>query len=110
MNSALTSEFYSTIIQNSHDMITIVDPSGIYKYVSNSVELQVGYTTSDMVGHSALRHIHPDDLPYILNVLETIQSEKQIKAKPFRYLHKNGTWRWLSMVLTNMLESPVIQG
>ncbi|MER2997540.1 PAS domain-containing sensor histidine kinase [Pontibacter populi] len=110
MNSTLTSEFYSTIIQNSHDMISILDPSGVYKYVSNSVELHVGFKPCELVGNNALHYIHPDDLPYILEVLQAIPSEKQIKVKPFRYLHQNGSWRWLSLVLTNMLENPVIQG
>ncbi|MBJ6116594.1 PAS domain S-box protein [Pontibacter sp. BT310] len=110
MNSTLTSEFYSTILQHSHDMITIIDPSGIYKYVSNSVELHFGFKTTELVGNNALHHIHAEDLPYIFELLENIKTQKQIKAQPFRYLHQNGNWRWLSMVLTNMLDNPIIQG
>ncbi|NDK55367.1 PAS domain S-box protein [Pontibacter fetidus] len=110
MHNKFTPEFYSAIIKNSHDMITILDPSGIYKYVSDSVELHFGFKSEELVNNSALHLVHAEDLPEVLQVLEAIKNEKQIKVKPFRYLHQNGTWRWLSLIITNMLDNPDING
>ncbi|MEJ8757264.1 PAS domain-containing sensor histidine kinase [Pontibacter sp. H259] len=110
MGNNLTQEFYSSLIQNSHDMITIMDPEGFYKYVSNSVEQHLSYTVTELIGNNALHHIHPDDLPQVLESLHAVKNESQIKVKPFRYLHKNGSWRWLSCIATNMLENPAIGG
>ncbi|MBC5772684.1 PAS domain S-box protein [Pontibacter sp. KCTC 32443] len=91
-------------------MITILDSAGIYKYVSNSVELHFGFKPSELVGNTSLHFVHADDLPYVLQVLEAIQHQKQIKVKPFRYLHQNGSWRWLSLIITNMLDNPAVNG
>lgn len=91
-------------------MITIINPDGIYKYVSNSVEQHLGYIPSDMIGCSALHQIHAEDLPAMLKALNAVKDQKQLQVKPFRYLHTNGTWRWLGCIITNMLENPVIQG
>lgn len=110
MNRELTPEFYSSIIQNSHDMITIIDHAGIYKYVSNSVEQHLGFKPDELIGGCALHHVHAEDLPHVLQTLEAISSTKQLKIKPFRYLHQNGSWRWLGCIITNMLDNPAVNG
>lgn len=110
MSSVLTPEFYSSIIQHTNDMICIITTEGLYKYVNNAVSTKMGYAYHDLIDKSALHYIHPDDLPDILGVLQDINHAGQIKVKPFRFLHQNGGWRWLSLTLTNMLDNPAICG
>ncbi len=110
MKNEFTPEFYSTIIQNSHDMITIIDPEGVYKYVSDSIHMHFGFVPEELIGENALGWVHPDDLSHVMETLGAIKTAKQLKAKPFRYRHADGSWRWLSTIVTNMESNPVING
>ncbi|MBB6611701.1 PAS domain S-box protein [Pontibacter sp. Tf4] len=110
MSKTFTPEFYDSILKNSHDKITIIDHEGLYMYVSDSVEQQLNYTSEELIGGSALHHIHNEDLPHVFAALKEIQNTRQLRVKPFRYLHKNGSWRWLDCVLTNMLDNPAVKG
>src|ERR1041385_2082058 len=51
------------IFDNSLDLILVVDRKGTFVQVSPSSFAILGYRADQMVGHSAVEFIHPDDLP-----------------------------------------------
>ena len=50
------------IFETSHDLILVTDTAGNFIQVSPSAKTILGYEPSDMIGHSAVEFIHPDDL------------------------------------------------
>ncbi|RDC66432.1 PAS domain-containing protein [Adhaeribacter pallidiroseus] len=106
----LDQSFFSAIVENSTDLISVIDSSGMYKYVGQSVVRLLGFTPEEMLQTNALFYIHPEDLPFVMRALESATAEKSIQINPFRFINKKGEWRWLDCHLANMLHHQSIQG
>jgi PAS domain S-box-containing protein len=52
------------IFDSSNDLILVTDTAGNFIQVSPSVTAILGYQPSDMIGHSAVEFIHPEDLEH----------------------------------------------
>ncbi|WP_207496907.1 PAS domain S-box protein [Aridibaculum aurantiacum] len=105
-----TEQRFSSLIQKGADMIGIIDPTGNYSYVSSNVERVIGYTAEELLGFNALSLVHEDDLGKIMEELSTLLQCKERKIADFRFKHKNGEWRWIEVIGTNMLEDELIKG
>ncbi|MEW6050458.1 MAG: PAS domain S-box protein [Candidatus Zixiibacteriota bacterium] len=87
-------EYFWSLIHNISDVIVVLEPTGICRYVSPAVETVLGYSPEDLAGRKLTDLIHPDDLRQItpqgfdgtLSAQTTIQME-------FRLKHKGGEWR-----------------
>jgi PAS domain S-box-containing protein len=87
-------ERYRTLIENTHDMIVVLDPltQGIL-YQSPSMERILGYAPGDET-HFGL--VHPDDAPAAMAAIaEAAGSPGTIAHAEYRYRHKDGSWRHL---------------
>lgn len=102
--------FFSALVENSTDLISVIDSAGMYKYVGQSVTRLLGFTPEELIGTSALFYIHPDDLPFVMKALESATAEQSIQIDPFRFINKEGEWRWLDCHLSNMLYNKSIRG
>ena len=108
----LTPDFYSSIVRNGSELITVLNREGHYQYVSDSIGLELGFTSEDLLGTHVTELIHPNDEAGIRNELYKLTDGgiKQVALSPFRFMAKKGDWRWLSCVSTNMLDNPHVQG
>src|SRR3954447_6573296 len=59
------------IFETSQDLILVTDPAGNLVQVSPSAMAILGYRPEDMVGHSAIEFIHPDDLENTRNEMRS---------------------------------------
>ena len=50
------------VVQNSSDIVMILETDAVVRYVSPAVERVLGYRPEDFVGTIALDYVHPDDL------------------------------------------------
>ncbi len=89
-------ERYKLITENSNDIVTLMDISGKYVFVTPSIKETMGYEVDEFIGHNTLEFVHPDDLPSIEESFKE-SLEKSIKENTivFRFKHKNGSWRWV---------------
>ena len=86
-------------IENSSDMITVVDMSGVIQYESPSVKRLLGYDSEELLGKLAFDLIHPEDQDQIVNIfLENIQDPNATASAEFRARHRDGSWRHLEGV------------
>jgi PAS domain S-box-containing protein len=104
-------ERFRSLIENAQDLIAIVTPDGLARYCSTSVERVLGYTTADLLERHTFPLIHPDDLRFVQETKNAIlnQPGKSCSVE-YRFLHKNGSWRTLEAIITNLLEDPAIEG
>jgi PAS domain S-box-containing protein len=109
-NRVLSSErHFRALIENASDMICLVGADGRFRYVSPAQERFIGYTPADMNGQLALDFIHPDDRDRYAALLgQVTQSPRVAVTASFKHRHKNGTWRDLSAVITNLLDDPSV--
>jgi PAS domain S-box-containing protein len=89
-------ERYKLITENSHDIVTLMSPDGLYDFVSPSIKDILGYEVEEMLGRSSTDFIHPDDLARIeVQMIESIKAKSKEGIAVFRFKNKKGEWRWL---------------
>jgi PAS domain S-box-containing protein len=100
---------FRSLIEYGADSILMVDKDNKVIYVSPSVQASEGYTPEEVMGKDRLEHVHPDDIPMVLETRKKLMANP---GKPFplvwRRKHKDGQWRWLEGVVTNFLDDPAV--
>jgi two-component system cell cycle sensor histidine kinase/response regulator CckA len=99
------------LIQNLSDVITVVAVDGTMLYHSPSIARVAGYTAAELLGHSLLAFVHPDDNPALRAALERLILHPGSVAPPeFRFRRKDGSWVWLEAVGNNLLNDVAVGG
>lgn len=99
------------LIENTSDVISILDRAGIIQYVSPSVERVLGFHPSEMIGASGFACFHPDDLSRAHRAFDrALEQPGACLPIEQRFRHKDGTWRALETVANNQLADPAIKG
>ncbi|WP_024507090.1 PAS domain S-box protein [Bradyrhizobium sp. ARR65] len=78
------------IFETSHDLILVTDKVGNFVQVSPSSISILGYRPDEMIGHSAVEFIHPDDLEATREEMRAARRGKQLRSFECRYIHKDG--------------------
>ena len=73
------------------DAICVVDRNGCFEFISPGAERIFGYTPQEMIGHSMLEFIHPDDQPLTLATAEQINLGAVKLDFENRYIRKDGS-------------------
>lgn len=102
---------FRRLIEDSSDLITVLDASGNVTYQSTSNERVLGYGNEDTFGKSPFRFLHPEDA-------ERVSSEfHALLANPggsivteYRLKDHEGSWRWIESIARNLLEDPAVRG
>lgn len=77
------------------DMLSCHDLSGVYRYVTPSCAVLLGYEPADLLGHSAYEFFHPDDLGVIRASHDKIRSGPGISTRIiYRIRKKSGEFTW----------------
>jgi diguanylate cyclase (GGDEF)-like protein/PAS domain S-box-containing protein len=100
-------------LQNSSEVVTIVDLDGTLRFASPAFERVLGYDPKHVVGTmNVLDHVHLDDLPHVLEETEKAVAEGGVvtnKAE-YRFRHRDGSWRWMESTGTYLLDDPTVGG
>ena len=111
-------QIFQALIDNSFDLLALVDEYGHYTYVSESfsntfeynARVLMGYKASELIGVNCFTLMHPEDLPRLLEQYELLfTTEKKIQVLPFRFKTATGQWRWTEAIVTNQLDHPDIK-
>jgi len=85
-------EHYRSLIENSMDLISILNLDGTIRYVSPSHERILGYPLDELIGKNVLGFIHPHDKARIQHSLENGNNAQPVEC---RVRHADGAWRVL---------------
>jgi PAS domain S-box-containing protein len=104
--------YFRSLIENASDAIQIVTQDGRISYQSPSFERVLGYNAEEATaGGGVFEHIHPDDLAGAADTLGRIVQEPGGTVRTeIRAQHKDGSWRTISAVATNLLADPAVNG
>jgi len=86
------------IFETSQDLILVTDTKGTFVQVSPSSMTILGYEPAEMIGHSAVEFIHPDDLDSTRQEMRSARHGQHMRNFETRYLHKDGhavTLTWM---------------
>lgn len=106
----LSEQRFKSLIQDGSDLIGILDITGNYSYVSPTSVSVLGIEPSEFIGKNAFDFIHPDDKEEVISQFSRLVTDKRISIPPFRFKNKDGEWRWIETVVTNLLDDPAIMG
>ncbi|MGF2411362.1 PAS domain S-box protein [Ferruginibacter sp.] len=95
---------FRALVEKNKDVIMLLDENFKVTYRSPSATEVNGWTDEDVKTMSGIQNIHPDDMLYARAVIGDMLANP---GKPvdiiFRNRHKNGHFRWLEGVVTNLL-------
>jgi PAS domain S-box-containing protein len=104
-------ERFRALVQNSYDVVVVLDHSGARKYISPSIERLLGYAPADLLGHSPEDLVHPDDVPALAEAIEScLRGVQETPAFELRLLHHNGSWHNFEVIGRNLLQDPSVGG
>jgi len=102
---------FRALVQNSADIITIHDASGITTFESPSASRILGYRPGELIGRTPFESIHPRDVARARDAFERVlNGEDQPPSVEFRFRRADGSWIHLEAVGTNLLEYEGIGG
>ncbi len=104
-------EKFRSLIENSPDAICLFDGAGIIRYANASTKRILDYDPADLFGAAGWQLIHPDDLPAMRQAqMEIFQHPgESLQVPRFRLRHRDGSWRWIETVATNLLGLPSVK-
>src|SRR3954469_7579916 len=79
----------------SLDMLCIAGFDGYFKRVNASWQRTLGYTETELLSRPYFELIHPDDRDVTRVQVRRLTDGQEITYFENRYLHKDGTFRWL---------------
>ena len=104
-------ERFRSLVQESADVVVLMDQDGIAVFSSPSLTRVLGYRPEDWLGHAPDVYVHPDDQPTLDETWTRLVSEPGAIARyEIRVRNAAGAYRWCAVVLSNLLAEPGVNG
>jgi len=100
-------EHYRSLIENSMDLISILNLDGTIRYVSPSHERMLGYPLDELVGRNVLSFIHAEDRSGVQMALLNGNNGRPVEC---RVSHSDGSWRVLESFSRDLSHVPGVNG
>ncbi len=103
--------WFRSLVQNSSDVITIIDPSGTIRYQTPSADRVLGYDPTAMVGQNFVSLLAPGDGARLEAILvDAALRPRSMHTMEFAILHNDGHWCETETVVTSLVDDPDIRG
>jgi len=104
-----THEHYQKLIENAPDGIALVSAESKFIYASPAAHKMFGYNPEDLKDFLPAEHTYPEDLPVVLKALNSLMvNPSQVPVIQYRFLSKDGSWRWIESTFSNLLSEPSV--
>lgn len=107
---------FRALVQNSSDVVAVVDASGRYAYISPAVTDMLGYTPDELEGETVASLVDPADRGALAASYPGLLPD-EIPDTPFairrfeaQVRHKSGEYRTLDVGVADMRNEPAIAG
>jgi PAS domain S-box-containing protein len=99
------------LVEHSADVILVLTVDHRCRFASPAVRPVLGYEPDEVLGGDVIPLHHPEDLPRAAAMLGEAAANPGVPARAeVRLRHKDGTWRWMAVVATNLLADPTVGG
>lgn len=87
-------ERFRAFVEQSSDVLSLLDEQGKIIYQSQSITRHLGYTPEELVGRSCFDFVHPEDLETALvGFRQGLEDPRNGDAIVLRLQHKMGNWK-----------------
>ncbi|HWA12950.1 MAG TPA: EAL domain-containing protein [Burkholderiales bacterium] len=102
---------FRALVQNSFDIITIHDESGLTHYESPAASRILGYPPGSLIGKTPFETVHPKDVARARDAFGAVlKGEVSPLPTVLRFRHADGSWIHLEVLGNNLLDHPGIRG
>ncbi|MFI5956742.1 putative bifunctional diguanylate cyclase/phosphodiesterase [Cryptosporangium sp. NPDC051539] len=103
--------WFRALVQNTSDVISVVDSARLVTYVSDSVEAGLGHRPADLLGGPADAIVDPVDRTVFAAFLDgVLRSPGTDHRAELRLWHADGAQRWHEATAHDLLDDPEIAG
>ncbi|MDF2158253.1 PAS domain S-box protein [Algoriphagus sp. CAU 1675] len=103
-------QYIQSILNNSHDLIAILDRLGNYKFISESVAEKLGFPVEEIVGKSYQEFEEKGAIEMVRGTFQDVLNTNEVVNIDFWVHLSNGKKIYLESFARNLLHHPEIQG
>jgi diguanylate cyclase (GGDEF)-like protein/PAS domain S-box-containing protein len=101
----------NSLMRYSTEISAIITPGGTFTYVNPAIEPILGLSSQGTVDQNLWDLLHPGDIGMIRDAFaDLVNTPGATRTRQLRIRHADGSWRWLSLVTTNLLGDPAVSG
>jgi PAS domain S-box-containing protein len=101
---------FRALIENGMDGMALYTAGADILYQSPAIRRILGYEPEEVYGTNVGQFIHPDDTEKVGEAyLKVLESPNATVTTEARTRHKDGSYRWLEVIISNQLNEPGIQ-
>ena len=102
---------FRSLVQNSSDIIAVVDADSTIRYLTPSVERLLGHRPEALLGRRLFDLLHGEDQARAASVLaETLAYPAGPAPVEWRLRRRQGEWFFAEVTVTNLIDDPTIGG
>jgi diguanylate cyclase (GGDEF)-like protein/PAS domain S-box-containing protein len=101
---------FQALVQHASDIIMVIGSDALLRYVSPAFETVLGYPAARAIGMRGLELVHEGDVEAVRAAIahnELLTRRGSIEA---RLLHRDGSWRWFDVIVTDLSKDPSVGG
>jgi diguanylate cyclase (GGDEF)-like protein/PAS domain S-box-containing protein len=100
-------ERFRSIVQNSSDVVMLVDADLTFGWLAPSVRRLLDYDPAELVGQKLTDLLHPDDrLPALAFIADAVSRPGVMEPAEWRVRHRDGRWLNVETNGNNLLDDP----
>jgi PAS domain S-box-containing protein len=98
-----------SLLENSYDGVALLDAKGRIRYTSPSTRAILGYDDDELISRVTLTLVHPADVDFVAQGYRTlVRTPGQSQMFTYRLRHKDGSYRWVESIATNLLHDSAV--
>jgi diguanylate cyclase (GGDEF)-like protein/PAS domain S-box-containing protein len=100
-----------SLLQRASDITIVSNEDGILSYVTPATSRVLGRAPEEFVGHPAREFVHPDDRADVSRMARALMRRPNTPiTTDVRVQRRDGSWRWIEVIGTNLLADPNVEG
>ena len=107
---ALSERRFRSLIEQSSDLVLVVDARGLITYVSPAITRLCGYSIEEILNTRFIDHTHPQDRTIAARLTPEASIASTVCAGELRFLHRDKHWLTLDAVAHPAFDNPAING
>jgi PAS domain S-box-containing protein len=96
------------VAENVGDLLYTMSEDGRLRFISESVQRLLGYSSADLVDTDLYLLVHPEDQAVLRESGGGVGAGTSSKPVEHRMLHSDGSWRLMEATSVNMLDDPEV--
>jgi diguanylate cyclase (GGDEF)-like protein/PAS domain S-box-containing protein len=102
---------FRMLVQNSYDVVTVNDVDGTITYMSGGSQRMFGRKPGERRGANILELVHPQDKERVTEIFRQVTvTAGSSQLFQMRFPHSDGSWRWVEVLISNLLDEPSVRG